>query len=501
MSPLIFIIFGATGDLTQRKLMPALFMLVKNKQLSPDVLIIGNGRRNMSDKEFRELMRKAVFSTIPETDTNKACWNSFSEQLQYVQGTFENASLYNSLVQILEGYDEKLGACIPRFFYLATPPDHYESILTHLRDSKLAEGCGQGTTNYTRVLIEKPFAKDLETAQHLDELLGSIFEERQIYRIDHYLAKETIQNILAFRFANGIFEPTWNSEFIDYVQITVAEELGLEKRGNFYEGIGALRDFVQNHIMQMVALVAMEQPQVFDAQSVRDERVKVVKSVLSFTQEEMQKYVVRGQYGEGDIHGEKVPAYHQEPGVDAQSQTETFAALRILINTPRWKGVPFYLRTGKRMANQVTEISLHYKKPALCYDDVCLFDPEKVHRNVLTIRVQPNEQITLRLMAKRPGFGMNLTPVHMNFQYANEFANETQLEAYEKLLLDAISGDQMLFARTDEIEASWRVVTPILKAWRENTLPLLTYKPGSYGPLESSTLIEQDGRKWYLYEK
>jgi glucose-6-phosphate 1-dehydrogenase len=503
MSPLIFIIFGATGDLTQRKLLPAIYSLYKQQSISQDILVVGVGRRDLSKEAFEDLMKKAAFNSrrTKDKDKEEELWSKFSTSLTYVQGTFEDAELYNKLVKLLESHDAKVGACIPRFFYLATPPEHYETILDNLRDSKLAEGCGQGTVNYTKVLIEKPFGKDLDTARKLDQLLASIFEEKQIYRIDHYLAKETVRNILAFRFANGIFEPTWNNEFIDHVQITVAEELGIETRGNYYEGIGALRDFVQNHIMQMVSLVAMEQPKAFDAQSVRNERTNVVKSVEPMTEQLLKTYVVRGQYKEGEIDGKSTVSYTQEKGVSPQSQTETFVALRLHIQTPRWQGVPFYIRTGKRLGSKVTEISLHFKKPALCYDDVCLFDPEKVLRNVLVIRIAPDEQIALRLMVKKPGFGMNPVPVHMDFTYSNVFPEDDHLDAYEKLLLDTISGDQMLFARTDEIEASWKVITPIVSHWQKDAVSLLPYAPGSLGPSEADELIEKDGRKWYLHEK
>lgn len=500
MSPLIFIIFGATGDLTSRKLLPAIYSLFKQKKVSQDMYVVGVGRKPLSKLEFEALMKKAAFTRKNQKNNesdSEEMWSHFAKNVTYVQGNFEDAQLYTRLTEELRGFDATLNACIPRFFYLATPPEHYETILMHLRDSELAEGCGQGTANYTRILIEKPFGRDLETAKRLDLLLATIFNERQIYRIDHYLAKETVQNILAFRFANGIFEPTWSHEFIDHVQITVSEEMGIETRGNFYEGIGALRDFVQNHIMQMVSLVAMEQPRAFDAQSVRNERTSVVKAVEKLSETQLEQYVVRGQYAKG----QHSPQYTEERGVAPDSQTETFVALRLLINTPRWKDVPFYIRTGKRLGSKVTEISLHYKKPALCYDDVCLFDPEKVFRNVLTIRIAPDEEIALRFMVKKPGFGMNLAPVHMDFCYTNEFDSDTYLDAYEKLLLDTISGDQMLFARTDEIEASWQVVTPIITRWKAHSDSLLSYAPGSMGPEQANTIIEQDGRKWYLHQK
>jgi len=486
MSPLIFVIFGATGDLTHRKLMPAIFSLVKNGKISPDVMVIGVGRRDLSDDSFRSAMKDAVHLSAADSES----WNRLSANMSYVRGMFEDTALYDELVTRLEAYDKKIGACIPRFFYLATPPEHYEEILMRLKASTLAEGCGQGTANYTRVLIEKPFGKDMQTARKLDDLLATIFEERQIYRIDHYLAKETVQNILAFRFANGIFEPTWNSEFIDHVQITVSEDIGIEGRGNLYEGIGAIRDVMQNHMMQMVSLVAMEQPRAFDAQSIRDERARVIASLAQINNASVHQ-VVRGQY----------KGYTDEKGVAPNSGTDTFVAMKVMVDSPRWRGIPFYLRTGKKLRDKVTEISLHYKKPALCYDDVCLFDPEKVYRNVLTIRVQPDEHIALRLMVKKPGFGMELVPVEMNYRYASTFSEVNTPDAYEKLLMDAIMGDQTLFARTDEIAASWKFFSPILTYWQKNASSLKHYDGGGNGPVEADQLIESDGRKWYFAEK
>lgn len=391
-------------------------------------------------------------------------------------------------------------ACVPRFFYLATPPEHYEMILNHLRDSQLSEGClpasayaqaiqagGQGFARYTRILIEKPFGKDINTARHLDQLLAAIFEEKQIYRIDHYLGKETIQNLLALRFANGIFEPTWNRNFIDHVQIALLEEEGVNGRGAFYDGIGALRDVVQNHMLQMVALTAMEQSRGFDASSIRDARTRAIQSIGQIGSKEVASRVVRGQY-EG---------YQKEKDVRGSSATETFVALKLFVETDRWKGVPFYLRTGKKLGKRVTEISIHYKRPIVCTGELCLFKEDTVFRNVLSIRIQPDEGIGLRLMAKKPGFGMDLAPVHMEFDYAKAFPQVGQPEAYERLLLDAIGGDQTLFARTDGIEASWEFVTKILEGWSETETPLYRYKPGMT-PEAAEALLRQDGRHWFL---
>ncbi len=492
------VIFGATGDLMHRKLMPALYHLIRDGAVSRDIYIVGVGRREITTDQFREMMASAVKESLgDEFDLN--LWSHIIDHMHYSRGKFEDEALYGNLTQLLEGFDKEIQACVPRFFYLATPPQHYETILNHLHKSKLSEGCGQGTSLYTRVLIEKPFGKDLATAQHLDELLGKIFEERQIYRIDHYLGKETVQNLLSFRFANGIFEPTWNREFIDHVQITLAEDIGVGTRGEFYDGVGTLRDVVQNHMLEMLAVTAMDQPRAFDAQSIRDQRVKVTRAINCIEPKDVGRFVVRGQYD----------GYTKEKNVDPHSTTETFVAMRITLDTPRWRDVPFYLRAGKHLAGKTTEISIHYKKPAVCVGDpstssgqVCLFPEPDVMRNVLAIRVDPKEGIILRLMAKKPGFGMKLTPVQMNFAYKDSFTKESQPMAYERLLLDAIGGDQTLFSRTDEIDASWSFATKILEGWKTyaKKAPLITYTKGTWGPSESDSLMKKDGRHWYLEE-
>lgn len=497
-SPLVLVIFGATGDLTSRKLMPAIYALYQKQQLPPESFIVGVGRREITSHDFRELMKSAVIA-VHKQDFSETVWEQMAAGMHYVQGFFEEAAPYDALVSMLKQFDEVRQACVPRFFYLATPPENYESILHRLQSSKLAEGCGQGTLNYTRVLIEKPFGKDLENARRLEHVLANAFEERQIYRIDHYLGKETMQNMLAFRFANGIFEPTWNHEFIDHVQITFAEDLGMGTRGRFYDGIGMLRDVVQNHMLQMLAVTAMEQPRAFDAASVRDERTKAIEAVHCIAPEEVSRLVVRGQYEAGVFNDHTVKGYREESGVAPDSTTETYVAMKLSVDTPRWKGVPFYLRAGKRMPKKFTEISLHYKKPALCFDEVCLFDPEKVARNVLTIRIQPDEGIALRLMVKSPGFGMQLMPAYMDFSYHRAFSDLVQPDAYERLLLDAIQGDMTLFGRTDEIDASWQLLTNILAGWKRSGEPPAPYAAGTWGPAAGRELVEKDGRHWFLY--
>ncbi len=486
-SPLIMVIFGATGDLMHRKLMPALYHLVKKGEISQDLYIVGVGRREITREQFHDLMASSIQENVP-AEIEITLWEHLIKRMHYVQGTFEDQELYTRLTTLLSQFDEETHACVPRFFYMATPPQNYEAIITHLGHSKLSEGCGQGTSLHTRVLIEKPFGKDLDTARKLDLLLASTFEERQIYRIDHYLGKETVQNILSFRFANGIFEPTWNADFIDHVQITLAETVGVGTRGEFYDGIGALRDVVQNHMLEMLCVVAMDQPYAFDAQSIRDERVKIMQSIAHIEPSDVSKYIVRGQYA----------GYTAEPDVSPESKTETFVAMKIMLKNQRWRGVPFYLRTGKMMKEKATEISIHFKKPVVCTGDVCLFPEKDVRRNVLTIRIEPDERIVLNLMAKKPGYGMNLAPVTMEFSYKEVFKADVQPAAYERLFLDCIRGDQTLFARTDGIESSWAFVSKIMDAWRNGTVPMYTYERGSFGPAESTALLQNDARHWFL---
>ncbi len=495
MTPFVFIIFGATGDLIHRKIMPAIYNLTKKGEIDTPIYFIGTGRRDITADQFAELMAGAVHDSVG-TAFDGAVWGKLFAGFEYVKGDFADPNVYEQLVAILEGFDKKMNACVPRFFYLATPPMHYETILTHLKESKLSEGCGQGTNVYTRLLIEKPFGSDSATAQHLDALLGSIFEEKQIYRIDHYLGKETVQNVLAFRFANGIFEPTWNNEFLDHVQITLAEDEGVGSRGEYYDSVGALRDVVQNHMLEMVATIAMDQPLGFDAQSIRDARCKVLGALDANTVS-----TIRGQY-EG---------YVREPNVRPDSQTETYVALKLMLTIPRWKGVPFYLRTGKKLAKKMTEISLHYKKPICATDptgsQVCFFNPETVMRNVLAIQIDPAEGIDLRLMVKEPGLGnfsdpglpgMKLASTGMKFSYAQTFGAAPTANEYERLLLDTIRGDQTLFARTDGIAASWAFITKVLDGWKN--IPLAPYSAGSMGPKEADKLIQKDDRHWFLAE-
>lgn len=485
--PIVFIIFGATGDLAHRKLIPALFDLFRHSEMTEDVTVIGIGRRNISSdvlsQEYAETLKKRGHPDV-------WAWREFVKRIVYLQGTFEDAGLYELIKRELSRIDERFTACTPRFFYLATPPDHYATILHFLNASGLARGCSRDSPESTRILIEKPFGKDLKTAQFLDRLLSDIFEEKQIYRIDHYLGKETVQNILALRFANGIFEPTWHSGFIDHVQITLSEDIGIGGRGVFYDHVGALRDIIQNHVFEMLALVAMEEPVSFASEAIRDRRVRILEQLEPIRGKTILTDTVRGQYA----------GYRQEKDVDAVSETETYTALKLRIHSDRWQGVPFYVRTGKRLANRDTEISIHYKKPP-CTADVCFFLPEKVKRNILAIRIQPKEGIALRLMVKQPGFGMDIAPTVMRFDYAQSFAGSYSPDAYERLLLDAIHGDQTLFARTDGIMASWKFVTGVLDGWRKYGMTVHPYAPGTMGPVEADALLAKDGREWFLHKE
>src|SRR3989344_4329253 len=469
-SPFVMVIFGATGDLAQNKLIPGLFELFKKKLLPDDFFVVVFSRREMSDEEF------ASYFTEQTKDSE---WKEIAKHLSYDHGTFEEVDGYNRLIETLNGYDEKMGACITRFFYLATPPQHYEVILDKLESTKLSEGWRQGSNKWTRVIVEKPFGRDLETAINLDKKLAKIFEEKQIFRVDHYLGKETVQNMIAFRFANGIFEPVWSNKFIEHVQITFAETKGVEKRGKFFDGVGMLRDVMQNHLLQLVAAVAMEQPKLFSKEDIRDAQANVAKAIRM--PDDVSKNVVRGQY----------KVYRDEDMVDPKSETETFAALKLFVDTPRFENVPFYLRAGKKMDRDVVEISIVFIQT--CHILFKEYGCPEIG-NVLTIRIQPDEGISMRVVAKKPGAKVALGEVNMKFSYEGEFGT-AGLEAYEKVLMDIFSGDQMLFNRSDELQSSWKFITEILKGWGDN--PIYQYNE-SMGPKEANELIERDGKKWLI---
>lgn len=472
-SPFTMVIFGATGDLSQNKLMPSLFSLFKQKRLPEEFFIIGFSRRELLDVDFRNYFKRLG---------SQKEWEKFSKHLMYQQGTFEEERGYKELIKKLKVFDDKLGACIARFFYVATPPSNYENILDFLDKTELSEGCGQGSSKWTRIIIEKPFGKDLETAKSLDKKLSEIFDEKQIFRVDHYLGKETVQNMIAFRFANGIFEPIWNKNYIDHVQVTWAEKKGIERRGKFFDGVGILRDVAQNHLMQLIAAVAMEQPKSFSKEDLRDARANVIKAIRPPEVDEVSKYVVRGQYKN----------YREEKDVNTNSDTETFTAIKMFVDTPRFSGVPFYLRSGKKMEKDIVEISIVFIQT--CHILFKEYGCPEIG-NILTIRIQPDEGISLRVIAKKPGSTLSLGTVNMDFTYKEEFGTQG-LDAYEKVLLDIFSDDQMLFNRSDELSSSWEFITKILRGWEKQQAKPIVYKDGSWGPKEAFDLIEKDGRKW-----
>lgn len=480
-SSFILVIFGATGDLMKRKLLPALFKLYKEKKLSEKFFIIGFARRPFTNESFRKLMEEILHSN---NTYHHSEWEQFVKHIYYQQGNFNDTEGYEKLSEKLKEFDKELGACIARFFYLATPPNNYSEILELLNKTKLTEGCGHNDSKWTRIIIEKPFGKDLETAIALDKRLSEIFEEKQIFRVDHYLGKETIQNMIAFRFANGIFEPLWNKDYIDHVQITFAEKKGVgqRNRGRFFDGVGMLRDVAQNHLMQFIATVAMEQPMHFAKESVRDARANAIKAIECIKPEDVERYVVRGQY-EG---------YKNEKDVVSTSQTETFVAMKLFVDTKRFSAVPFYLRAGNKMPKDTVTISIIFKQT--CHILFKEYGCPEVG-NVLTIRIQPNEGIELRIIGKKPGDKLTLATTTMKFSYKEEFG-ESGSDAYEKLLLDIFNGDQMLFNRSDELESSWELITKILEGWKHLESKLLTYEIDTWGPETANELIEKDGRKW-----
>ncbi|RJQ36284.1 glucose-6-phosphate dehydrogenase [Candidatus Microgenomates bacterium] len=474
MTPFIMVIFGASGHLALSKLLPALFNLFEKKQFPKDFFIIGFARRPLTNEEFRDMFKEDIEKEKLEL------WNEFSKHLYYQQGMFDQKEGYNNLFNKLKEFDNLSQAPIPRFFYLATPPVNYPEILDNLETTKLAQAKGNG--KLARVIIEKPFGKDLETAKALDKRLSEIFEEKQIFRVDHYLGKETVQNMIAFRFANGIFEPVWNKKYIDHVQISWSETRGVGSRGKFIDGVGILRDVAQNHLMQLIAAVAMESPKSFSKEGVRDARADAIKAIRDISPRDVDEMVVRGQYD----------WYREEKDVAKNSNTETFIALKLFVDTPRFENVPFYLRAGKKMPKDTVEISIVFIQT--CHLLFKEFGCPEIG-NVLTIKIQPDEGIGLRIIAKKPGAKLKLGTVNMNFSYQEGF-EERSADAYERLLLDIFTGDQMLFNRSDELESSWGFITKVLKGWGKEKPDFPNYKPGSWGPIEANKLIEKDGRKW-----
>jgi glucose-6-phosphate 1-dehydrogenase len=486
----VMVVFGADGDLTKRKLIPSLYLLAKDRLLPKEFALIGLAITPMTHEEFRSKLTKEVQEHVP-TQIDAAVWTWLCDRLYYVTGDCRDSQAYRKLEETLGHAGSAHGITGNYLFYLATAPGFFSEIVRQLGLRKLT--VQQGGL-WRRVVIEKPFGHDLDSARALNAELGQVLAEDQIYRIDHYLGKETVQNILVFRFANGIFEPIWNRRYIDHVQITVAESLGVEHRGRYYETAGALRDMVPNHLLQLVSYVAMEPPNSFDAEAVRNEKVKVLRAVLPLNPIEVLRSYVAGQYGEGTISGVPVPGYREEPYISPASNTETFIALRLSIDSWRWAGVPFYLRTGKRLPMRVTEIGIQFKcAPFMMFRKTAV---EELMANRLVIRIQPDEGIALSFGAKIPGPAVRVGNVDMDFQYARHFGSAPSA-GYETLLYDCLAGDQTLFNRADNVEVGWSVVEPILDVWK--ALPptcFPNYSAGTWGPREAQELMERDGRRW-----
>ena len=489
--PTTLIIFGASGDLTRRKLLPAIYRLSRRGRLPAQFAVIGIARGQLSDDAFRTQFRNSLKEFAGVDTGNDDVAESLASQMYYVAGETDDAGLYQRLQARLTEINGAEGV----LFYLAIPPTVYSSVIEKLGTSGLADAPPRG---WRRIVVEKPFGTDLDSARALNRLAHEHFDEDQVYRIDHYLGKETVQNLMVFRFGNGMFEPVWNRRYIDHVQITAAETVGVEHRAAYYEGAGAVRDMVQNHLMQVMSLVAMEPPNAFTAESVRNRKMDALVAVQPLIangdgKTSRTSNVVRAQYRAGWVSGTEVPGYRAEKGVAPQSRTETYAAVRLSLDNWRWAGVPFYLRTGKRLPKRTTEIAIQFRRPPL--EIFRRASQASVAPNLLIVNVQPDEGISLRFETKLPGTRMQIAPVMMNFRYGTTFGSEVP-EAYETLLLDAMLGDATLFARHDFVEASWALITPVLDAWREEAGEIPTYEAGEWGSPEADELIARDGRRW-----
>ena len=487
--PCSIVVFGASGDLTHRKLLPALYRLSKQRLLHPLTAVTGFARQPKTNESFRHEASAAMGPEAVEDD-----WQRFAGSLYYHIGDFEDAGAFLALKASLETTERLRGIPQNRLYYLAAPPATYETILRNLGRSGLVPPYGAGGP-WARLVVEKPFGHDLPSARSLNGQIHDVFNESQVFRIDHYLGKETVQNILVFRLANGIFEPLWNNRYVDHVQITVAESVGVEGRAGYFERAGVLRDMLQNHMMQLLTLTAMEPPSRFDADSVRDEKVKVLRALRPLGPADVAARTVRGQYGSGAVGGIAAPAYRAEPGVDPRSETETFLATRFEVDNWRWAGVPFYLRSGKRLAKRATEIAISFRQPPYALFRSAGY--EQIQANVLRLRIQPDEGISLSIGSKSPGQVLHIDPVRMDFYYLTSFGADPP-EAYERLLLDCNLGDSTLFARRDEVELAWEHVDAIADAWRSDSRTALSlYPAGTWGPAEAEALMTRDGRSWY----
>jgi glucose-6-phosphate 1-dehydrogenase len=498
--PTALVIFGATGDLTKRKLMPALYALAVDGLLPERFAVIGAGRRPLGDEEFRAAMRDAV-SHFARLHLDEGTWSRFAEGLRYAQFSEEDGGL-EAVKEALDRADRERGTSGNRIYYFAIPPSGFVPLAALLQREGLSRETDGG--GFRRMVVEKPFGRNLATARELNAALHQAFEEPQIYRIDHYLGKETVQNVLVFRFANGIFEPIWNRRYIDHIQITVAETLGVEGRGSYYEETGALRDIIQNHVMQLAAIVGMEPPSNFEAETVRNEKVKLLRAIRPIHPEDALSHTVRGQYAGGTVDGAPVPGYREEDGVLPESLRETFVAMKLDVDNWRWAGTPFYLRTGKRLPSRATEIAVQFRRvPHSPFGGHRAMPgggppPDAIEPNLLLLRIQPDEGISLRFGAKVPGQTMRIRSVNMDFFYGTSFQRASP-DAYERLLLECMLGDPTLFAREDEVEEAWRVCTAILDGWRAHPPDRVNcpnYEAGTWGPAEADAFMRRDGREW-----
>ncbi len=488
--PCAVVLFGASGDLAKRKVIPAMYDLAVHNSLGSRYAIIGFARTAMTDENFRDSLGEAAKSISEVGPIDPKKWDEFAANLHYCQGDYDNPESYVQLAKRLKELETAKNVGCNRLFYLSTPPEVYPQIVEQLGKAGLARP--SSPDSWVRIIIEKPFGRDLASAKELNKTVLSVFEEKQVYRIDHYLGKDTVQNLLVLRFGNGIFEPLWNRNYVDHVQITAAETLGVERRGGFYETTGALRDMIQSHVLQLTSLVAVEPPASFDATSVRNEKLKVLQSIRPFNLEMVAQAVVRGQYSPGQVGGKSAPGYRQEQGVSPTSRTETFVAAKLLIDNWRWAGVPFYLRTGKRLPNRSTEIVIEFRRAPHM-----VFRERNLEPNRLVLNIQPDEGISVSFVAKRPGTEMSIGNVTMNFSYKEGFG-EPPRSAYATLVNDCVRGDATLFDRGDNVEAAWALIDPILDVWtaaKSATVP--KYTAGSWGPHESDVLLERDSRRWY----
>jgi len=491
-APCQLIIFGASGDLTNRKLLPAIYNLAQADLLPPAFCVVGFARKQMSDNDFRASLKDAVAKSGDVRVRDQSITARLAERTHYVAGDFHDAAAYDRLKTALDEYDAQYNTGGNRIFYIATPASLYGDIVERLHGAGLTRSGDD--ERFVRIIVEKPFGRDLASARTLNAALLRYLSEHQVYRIDHYLGKETVQNILVFRFANGIFEPIWNRRYVDHVQIIVSESIGIEGRGSFYEETGVVRDIVQNHALQLLSLVAMEPPTTFDARDFRDEKIRVIEAIRPIAPEDVRTEAVRGQYGPGFIAGASEPGYREEQGVAADSITPTYAAFRFLVENWRWADVPFYIRSGKRLPKRLTEIAIQFKRaPHLPFRRSQV---DELSGNVLALRIQPDEGITLKFGAKVPGPSMRIRSVNMDFGYGATFGRE-DASPYERLILDCMKGDQTLFDRADGVEAAWALIDPALSAWEaDRAAGFPNYAAGTWGPLLADELLARDGRQW-----